>query len=321
MPDSLKELLTYNSAVHATSGAVGAVTSILIFFPLNAIRLQLQLDDSLRDDSVLRVGSVIAKRDGLGALYRGWSGTSACVGASAFIYFYAYNALKALYRIRARVAADRPMTPTMNLAIATLAGVINVLATAPLWTVSTRLATRRTKDGMEVESFARCLANVVREEGAKSLWKDLAPSLLLVSNPAIQFVTYERLRILAARLARQRGHKITPLEFFAIGAVAKANATLWTYPLQVVQTRLRVNAKEAAAEGDAGDGRKLVAYGGAVDCLVKVWVKDGIAGFYKGMCAKLWQTVLTSAFQFLTYEQLSALVFVALGSDPEVLGR
>lgn len=270
----------------------------------------------------MSVGTFIAKRDGLGALYRGWSGTSTCVGASAFVYFYAYNALKALYRRRAQLAPGRPMTPTLNLAIATLAGVINVLVTAPLWTVSTRLATRRMKDGVKPESFTGCLANIAREEGTKALWKDLAPSLLLVSNPAIQFVTYERLRILASRLAHQRGHKITPLEFFVMGAVAKANATLWTYPLQVVQTRLRVNAKEAAADGDARDGRKLVAYRGALDCVIKVWGRDGIAGFYKGMYAKLWQTVLTSAFQFLTYEQLQAFVFMLLrGSQRRVTAR
>ena len=39
---------------------------------------------------------------------------------------------------------------------------------------------------------------------------------------------------------------------------------------------------------------------------------EGINGWFKGMEAKLWQTVLTAAFQFLTYEQTSQLVFSIL---------
>lgn len=34
-----------------------------------------------------------------------------------------------------------------------------------------------------------------------------------------------------------------------------------------------------------------------------------MAGLYKGMEAKLWQTVLTAALMFLAYEKISSFVF------------
>ena len=42
-----------------------------------------------------------------------------------------------------------------------------------------------------------------------------------------------------------------------------------------------------------------------MDCMAKLLNKDGLQnGLYQGINAKLVQTVLTAAFQFLTYEQI-----------------
>jgi hypothetical protein len=43
----------------------------------------------------------------------------------------------------------------------------------------------------------------------------------------------------AAAMAKARGSPITVIEFFIMGAFAKAEATYATYPLQVAQTKLR----------------------------------------------------------------------------------
>lgn len=138
---------------------------------------------------------------------------------------------------------------------------------------------------------------------------------------------YERLRIVMAALAETRGSPISVFEFFVMGAIAKAAATsvflsLWcgadsdpaihtccyrlfrnnryaTYPLQIAQTRLR-SQKKNTAEG------KPPKYHGTLDCLVKIVNEDGVGGLYQGINAKLLQTVLTAAFQFLTW---------VLGSD------
>lgn len=42
--------------------------------------------------------------------------------------------------------------------------------------------------------FADAVVQITREEGVAALWRSTFTSLLLVSNPAIQFVIYEGLK-------------------------------------------------------------------------------------------------------------------------------
>uniref|UniRef100_G1NI84 Solute carrier family 25 member 17 n=1 Tax=Meleagris gallopavo TaxID=9103 RepID=G1NI84_MELGA len=73
---------------------------------------------------------------------------------------------------------------------------------------------------------------IIRDKGASALWNGTFPSLLLVFNPAIQFMFYEK---------NKEAVKLTSLDAFVMGAVAKAVATTLTYPLQTVQSILRVS--------------------------------------------------------------------------------
>ena len=83
-----------------------------------------------------------------------------------------------------------------------------------------------------------------------------------------------------------------------MGAIAKAIATVFTYPVQVAQSQLR------------NDKKKI--YNGTVDCITKIYRIGGITGLFRGINAKLWQTVLTAAFQFMTYEKLRGFIFMVL---------
>lgn len=40
---------------------------------------------------------------------------------------------------------------------------------------------------------------------------------------------------------------------------------------------------------------------------------NGVKGLYKGMEAKLLQTILTAALMFLTYEKIAAVIFKLMG--------
>lgn len=72
-----------------------------------------------------------------------------------------------------------------------------------------------------------------------ALWKGTMPSLILVSNPSLQFMAYESIkrRLMTGKKA---GAELGSLTVFLAGAMAKAIATIATYPLQIVQAKLRV---------------------------------------------------------------------------------
>jgi len=87
--------------------------------------------------------------------------------------------------------------------------------------------------------FAEGLKYIARTEGILALWKGTMPSLILVSNPSLQFMAYESIkrRLMAGK---QVGAELSSLTVFLAGAAAKAVATIATYPLQIVQAKLRV---------------------------------------------------------------------------------
>lgn len=76
------------------------------------------------------------------------------------------------------------------------------------------------------------------------MWmKGLTPSLIMVCNPTVQYVIYEWLmkRIQSASHPLER-NRASALQIFFTSAVAKIGATLLTYPLLVVKSRMQVCA-------------------------------------------------------------------------------
>lgn len=143
------------------------------------------------------------------------------------------------------------------------------------------------------------ILRIIREEGYDKLWAGVSSSLLLCCNPAIQFAVYETVKkILVARKAQGgKARRLSGIEAFVLGAVAKWIATVATYPLQVAQTRLRFGKCSTRPE-----------YAGTFDCLRKIYASEGRSGLYRGMETKLWHSTLISALMFLSYEKIQLAV-------------
>lgn len=70
-----------------------------------------------------------------------------------------------------------------------------------------------------------------------ALWKGMLASLILVSNPIIQFVAYEWLK---KKLGQ--GKQLSSAAIFLIGAISKILATICTYPYTLLRTRQQMKA-------------------------------------------------------------------------------
>lgn len=243
----------------------------------------------------------LTTKEGFAALYTGLFPVLESLCISNFVYFYTFHCLKSTRNAKAAQSVAR------DLVFGMLAGVVNVLTTTPCWVVNTRLkmkSTHQIVDSIPYNNLFDGLIYLARTEGREGLWAGTIPSLMLVVNPAIQFMVYEGMkrRILAGN------HTINSLGYFGIGAVAKAVATLLTYPLQLVQTRLR-----------HGVGKKhdqhLPKNAGTLQLLLFEVKQNGLKGLYRGMEAKLLQTVLTAALMFMTYEKISRFVITLLRAN------
>ncbi|XP_076852962.1 peroxisomal membrane protein PMP34 [Brachyhypopomus gauderio] len=303
-------LLSYDTLVHAVAGAMGSVTAMSVFFPLDTARIRLQVDENRKSKSTPVILAEIAKEEGLMALYRGWFPVISSLCCSNFVYFYTFNSLK-----RIMVTGERQSRPGKDLIMGFIAGAVNVLLTTPMWVVNTRLKLQGAKFRNEdlhqthykgiFDAFSQIIAN----EGVGTLWNGTLPSLVLVFNPAVQFMFYEGMK----RRAVRGGKKVSSLEIFLIGAIAKAIATSATYPLQTVQAILRFGQCKSQQTGGLLGSLRNVLY-----LLMDRIKRNGVLGLYKGLEAKLLQTVLTAALMFVVYEKIAAVTFKLMGLNKKL---
>jgi solute carrier family 25 (peroxisomal adenine nucleotide transporter), member 17 len=255
------------------------------------------VEDSERRKNLntLAVLKQLITEEGCGTLYRGIVPVLESLCISNFVYFYTFHSLKAL---RGGSAGQSVLS---DLLLGSLAGAVNVVCTTPFWVVNTRLKMKginASETHLPYDNLLEGLLYVYKTEGLAGLWAGTMPSLILVSNPAIQFMAYEAVK---RRLVKEHGSNLPGVVFFAIGAFAKTVATCLTYPLQLVQTKLR--------HGSAGPNSVNI---GTIRMLLQIVNKQGTKGLYRGLEAKLLQTVLTAALMFMVYEKLARFVTAIL---------
>mmetsp|Transcript_18772 Transcript_18772/g.30670 ORF Transcript_18772/g.30670 Transcript_18772/m.30670 type:complete len:377 (+) Transcript_18772:305-1435(+) len=355
-------LFSRTTLAHAVAGSIGSIVAMTLTYPLDRVRTMKQLERKSKGKGggVFQVLKYIIEKEGWQGLYTGLSPMLVALGVSNFVYFYFFTALKATlqYFLRQRNGARKIIVndggAIGNLILASIAGTINVLITTPLWVAYTRVAVQRmTNNSSDKKEGAYtgvldAIAKIAKKDGVASLWSGMGPSLILVSNPSVQFASYEWLKRALLRFKLKMdpvlkdythfgdimddqtknvvseavvGPQMNSLEYLLLGAVAKMIATVVTYPLQIAQTRMRAaenSSKAKAADlGTGKDAKRVVLvkhqssvckYTGTIDCLQKIYGEDGFAGLYRGMEAKLLQTCLTSAFMFTAYEKICAII-------------
>ncbi|KAJ8713528.1 hypothetical protein PYW07_013898 [Mythimna separata] len=268
-------LFSYETLVHAIAGATGSVVGMTVFYPLDTLRSRIQVEDSDKlQGSSFELLLKLASEEGLESLYRGLAPVLQSLSVSNFVYFYTFHGLRKM--------STKDTSALKDLMFGLIAGSINVLITSPLWVVNTRMKLEKSS----YNSLTEGLVDLFKKEGAKGLWSGTLPSLLLVSNPAIQFMVYEALK----RQLVSKGMFDTFSAFF-IAAVAKAVATTLTYPLQLIQSRLRAGASLKPLYRD---------------------VKSNPLVAFRGLEAKLLQTIMTTALMFVIYEKLVRLVLTIM---------
>ena len=319
-----------DDVVEAVSGAAGALCALLATYPLITLNARQHVARRTRDGTApeARVAPVNVR-----SLFDGIEPAIVGTVASQAVYNYWYSRLTRARR--ARTGGDA-VEGVSSLAIASAAGVMNVLMTLPIWTIVTKMQaevrmkkgegegeSREAADGERASArdaavdaaiarakgsgkrrrrgFFQVAREVVRESGVSGLWQGLTPSLVMVANPALQYAFYES----AARWRMQnsRRRNLTAGEIFVLGAAAKFGATILTYPLLVVKTRLQVISKDMA------DDR--MRYRGAAHAIRSMAAEEGLGVFYKGIETKLAQTMLAAALMFTVKEKLSEGVYKA----------
>jgi len=134
------------------------------------------------------------------------------------------------------------------------------------------------------------LNQIVKREGFLSLYKgNLAMVVRIFPYAAIQFMTYEKLKNL---YIKDNKVKLHPLSLIMCGSIAGATAVMFTYPLDLIRTRLAFSVEKKH-------------YNGIIDGFVKiVQVEGGVTSLYKGIGPTLAGIIPYAGVNFGSYETL-----------------
>ncbi|KAL8154403.1 hypothetical protein V2J09_012163 [Rumex salicifolius] len=314
-------IIMSDALVNGLAGAGGGIIAQLITYPLQTVNTRQQTErDPEKEKSNLgaieRMCQVI-KHEGWGRLYGGLAPSLIGTAASQGVYYYFYQ----IFRNKAEVVAinrkkkgagDGSVGMFSSLLVAALSGCVNVLMTNPIWVVVTRMQTH-TKVSKKLEQnqtpsnpdeisvaaieplsygTSNAIQDLYGEAGFLGFWKGVFPTLIMVSNPSMQFMLYETMLKNLRRRRASTKNEVTALELQFVS---------------FMQSRLQ------AKQVTSADKRHN--YKGTSDAIMKMIQYEGLSGFYKGMSTKIVQSVLAAAILFMIKEELVKGARLLLSKD------
>jgi len=171
-----------------------------------------------------------------------------------------------------------------------IAGAISRTSTAPL----ERLKIFNQLQGISTDAaryngIFRSLVLMYREEGFRGYFKGNGTNCVkVVPASAIRFLSFENLK--RALLLPGEQHLTTPRKLLA-GSTAGVMAVAFTYPLDLIRTRLSTQTK-------------VKHYNGIADAFRKIVASQGVRGLFRGVGTAMTSVAPFSALNFTAYEML-----------------
>ncbi|CAI5742071.1 unnamed protein product [Hyaloperonospora brassicae] len=332
----------FTAFVDASAGAMGALFAAVLLYPLDVAKTRRQVDvDDSNEENVALDAEVQVKaralhkkkahnllvavwltyrREGIEGMFAGLSSKVVHTVLSNFVYFYWYSVLKTAVEKHLKT----PITTGMSLLVASTAGAFNMSMTLPLEMINTRAqiqpkGTDKTRDIdeasedklMNKQSMWSIARDIYAENGLMSFWKGYIPSLVLVSNPSINYTIFDKLksqlqRSKVAAGKTKRVGSLTAAEAFLLAAIAKAVATILTYPVIRAKVLLQAQKEQTTEPQKQSHSYHQAAMGNSmVQVLKRIGELEGFNGYYKGCSAQLLNTVLKSALLVMTKEEIT----------------
>ncbi|KAJ8327606.1 hypothetical protein BDV3_003409 [Batrachochytrium dendrobatidis] len=280
----------------AISGFTAGAVSTAILHPLDLVKTRFQVNEKLKARLSLK-GSLreITKNEGIRALYRGMSANMLGATMSWGMYFWWYANIKDWMRSDSPGSKTTKLAAPQHLAASASAGMLTCLFTNPLWLIKTRMCTQRASDLGAYRHVFDGLAQVVRHEGIAGLYRGIFPALIGVSHGAVQFMIYEELKHLRIEIVHNADiDKLGTLEYISMAAISKIFATVFTYPYQVVKSRMQVQPSYVNSQ-----------YSGTFGTIMQIVKNERMGGFYKGMGVNIVRVMPGTCITFAVYEGMS----------------
>lgn len=286
-----------NNAIIAQlcSGAIAGVVSDVLTHPFSTIKTRLQVQGATASVSggatEIYSGPIsalisICRKEGIKSLYKGVGVVVVAAAPSQALYFGGYETVK-------RLAGDHPLSIFGAGCAAQLCG---SLAWVPMDVIKERLqiegqVTTTENFGGSYSAFK----NIIKHEGVKGLYRAYwMHQLTWAPFNGLYFTIYEGFKkyllknpLSPAINASKNNNSanvtevLPALDKFVCAVAAGAIASVSTSPIDLVKTRLQVQASNP----------NIFDYKGPIDATIKIVKREGIIALFDGVAARiLWLT-------------------------------
>eukprot|EP00743_Colponemidia_sp_Colp-15_P006457 GILK01006949.1.p1 GENE.GILK01006949.1~~GILK01006949.1.p1 ORF type:complete len:382 (+),score=55.16 GILK01006949.1:1-1146(+) len=228
----------------------------------------------------------LVRYEGLPTLWNGLRPTLIMAVPSNALYLVSYDGLK--HRMDDMFVGGK-MAGYSPLFAGSFARTFAATMVAPIELVRTRMqAQQRSSNG----SLYRAFQHIVNEEGIKSLWKGLGPTLLRdVPFSAVYWMSYETVKQQYLNWNPNRTVWSTFHSSLVAGALSGSLAAVVTAPFDLVKTRQQIDASRISSEPLT-----------TVSILRKVIREEGWGALGRGLTARIAKVAPACAIMVSSYE-------------------
>ncbi|XP_042396953.1 mitochondrial carrier protein CoAc2-like [Zingiber officinale] len=187
-----------------------------------------------------------------------------------------------------------------------VAGGVAKSAVAPLERVKILFQTRRAE--FQSIGLLGSFRKIVQTEGLLGFYRGNGASVArIVPYAALHYMAYEQYRRWIVLGFPNIGKG--PVLDLVSGSIAGGTAVIFTYPLDLVRTKLAFQVVGPSRLKD----RKLYSlpeqvYRGILDCILKIYKQNGLRGLYRGVGPSLYGIFPYSGLKFYFYEEMKSHV-------------
>ena len=274
------------------AGGLAGVVSRTATAPLDRLKMLLQVNDAEKRMTMKEGLRYMAREGTIKSFFKG-NGTNVIKIAPETAIKLTMNDI-----YKRMIASDvEEITPPQRMAAGALAGATSQAIIYPLELVKTRLAV--CKPGM-YSGIIDCARKVLAQEGARSFYRGLMPSMMgILPYAGVDITVFE---LMKERLLDEYDGMPPPHSILCAGMLSSSLAQFSAYPLALVRTRLQ-------AQGIGGTPLK---YNGMTDVLRKTYQKEGFRGLYKGSMTNLAKLAPAAGISWFVFEETKVLLGLSM---------
>nr|XP_050050607.1 solute carrier family 25 member 35-like [Dermacentor andersoni] len=290
-------------------GLVGPTVATLIMHPFDITRTRMQVQGELlrRGYYVVMYRSTIqslrmmARTDGPGSVYRGLMPSIAYRQVTHGLRLGFFQVIEDY-----GMTLDENLEPSVRLSAISggLCGALGAFLGSPLQLIKCQLQARASPQiavGYQhhYPSSFEAFRTIYRTHGLRrGLWRSAQANVLRLSiGSAIQMGAYVQAKRQLSQLdASGLHHFITSMAAAVYSSIAAAPAVSM---LDMIKTRMYLQPVDRRGRG--------IYYAGVLDCIRKIYMMEGVAGYSRGMLIAFFYSIVNSSITLLSWGELKRL--------------